>query len=277
MIEEARRNVASDAPGTRAVSGTGGAAETSATVGARGGRAAPGAYAEAGIGPSAAALGAAGALVAPLDEWECAGFKLALEARRSRTRSGWVHFSAMLVGRGEEFSVSALIAGIASAGGRGVKPWFEVRIYPEVKFANEKKVDARSLGLEKSVIELLAGLTPPGGHLMVDYESEGQEETFAELLLGVPPLATRLGEMLFAADIRGQFKDWYFPEGGHEGPRKLQANKPPDEEAAGRALRQHRRELRAFLAAPLPVDPEQAKVIERAQRRAAAILAEFFA
>jgi hypothetical protein len=223
-----------------------------------------------------AAPNAACALVARLGGQRCADFRLAISARPIRSRSGWAYFYAMLVGPRNEYSTTALAEGVASAGGRGVRPWLEVRIHPQVVFADQMKVETRERGLEKGVIEALAALVPPGGHLMVDYESGGQEETFAELVLGVPPLATRLGEMLFAAGFRGQFKDWYFSEGGHEGPRKLQANKPVDEQMAERVLRQHHHDLRAFLAARMSVDGEQAKIIERAKQRAAFILAEFF-
>jgi hypothetical protein len=218
---------------------------------------------------------AGAAFVAQLDGQRCGDFKLLLKTRPSRTRSGWVHFSAMLVGSENDVSSTALLTGIASVGGRGVKPWIECRIFPEVEFAEGKKVEVRERELETSAIELLAGLIPPGGHLMIDYESRGQEETFTELVLGVPPPATHLGSLLFAAGFHGQFKDWYFSEGGQEGPRKLQANKPPDEKSAHQALTQHRHELSAFLERSLPTDATQAKVIERAKQRAKTMLAKF--
>ncbi len=82
---------------------------------------------------------------------------------------------------------------------------------------------------------------------MIDYENPGQEETFAELGLRVPAPASYLGSLMFRAGFRGEFKDWYFSEGGHEGPRKLQGNKSPDRAAARRALANHRRELSAFV------------------------------
>jgi hypothetical protein len=110
---------------------------------------------------------------------------------------------------------------------------------------------------------------------MIEYESPGQEETHAELLLRVPPAATYLGAMMFRAGFRGHFKDWYISEGGHEGPRKLQANKSPNPEAAREAMTANLAELRGFLKRMPPEDPEDRAIVERAQRRAADLLKEF--
>jgi hypothetical protein len=220
---------------------------------------------------------AAQALSAWLEGWECAGYRLRLNTQKNKTRSGWAHFAAKLIGGPNEISTTPLISGIMSLGGKGVRPWIECRIYPKVEFSDGRRLDARALGMEKGVIERLAEMIPPGGHLMVDYESGGQEETFAELVLGVLPIATHLGALLFAAGFSGQFKDWYFSEGGHEGPRKLQANKPPDEAAARCSAEQHRRELQDFLKTDLPAGESQAALVARAKRRAAALLAEALA
>jgi len=164
------------------------------------------------------------------------------------------------------------MTGIVSAGGRGVKPWIECRLFPIVTNASGNSIDARALGLEAKVVGMLGDLIPPGGHLMIDYENPGQEETFAELVLRVPPAASYLGSIMFQAGFRGEFKDWYFPEGGHEGPRKLQANKSPDRAAARRAIANHRRELSAFVARPLPSDSAQTAIVRRAQSRARRLL-----
>ncbi len=168
------------------------------------------------------------------------------------------------------------MTGIVSAGGRGVEPWIECRLYPIVASgpgdSPADSIDARALGLEAGMVELLGDLIPPGGHLMIDYENPGQEETFAELGLRVPPSASYLGSLMFQAGFRGEFKDWYFSEGGHEGPRKLQGNKSPDQAAARRALANHRSELSAFVARGLPSDHAQAEIVRRAQTRARRLL-----
>jgi hypothetical protein len=110
---------------------------------------------------------------------------------------------------------------------------------------------------------------------MIEYESPGQSETHRELLLSVPPAATHLGGLMFAAGFRGHFKDWYISEGGHEGPRKLQANKSPNLAAAHQALCSNFEELEQFIATPLPANAEDAALIARSQDRARWILKEF--
>jgi hypothetical protein len=167
------------------------------------------------------------------------------------------------------------MTGIVSGGGRGVKPWIECRLYPSLSIDAKETIDARGLGLEADLVGILATLVPPGGHLMVDYESPGQEETFSELLLRVPPAASHLGSLMFKAGFRGHFKDWYFSEGGHEGPRKLQANKSPDAKAARRALEDHRHDLTEFLKRPLPDDKSQAAIVRRAQTRARELICDY--
>lgn len=210
-----------------------------------------------------------------LDGKKIGAFTLVLaEVRPIRPRAGWLYLSVAIRDKSGLQSPGPLMTGIASAGGRGVKPWFECRLFPAVAMgAGGTPVDARECGLEASIVNLLASLIPPGGHLMIDYENPGQEETFAELCLRVPPPATYLGALMFRAGCRGAFKDWYFSEGGHEGPRKLQANKSPDAIAARRAMREHHRELAAFIARALPADKSQAAIIARAQSRARDLLA----
>jgi hypothetical protein len=151
-------------------------------------------------------------------------------------------------------------------------PWFELRLFPSVELANGTTLDARAIGLEAEFVKLIGRLVPLGGHLMIDYESPGQSETHAELLLRVPPAASHLGFLMYQAGFRGEFKDWYISEGGHEGPRKLQANKSPTPSAARVALRVHRSELEAFVKRPLPKAADDAATIARARERARVIL-----
>jgi hypothetical protein len=194
--------------------------------------------------------------------------------RPVKVRTGWFYFTLAVAAREGAVSRGPLMTGIVSAGGRGVAPWFECRLYPEVELASDKKLDARAEGLEAGAVEAVGELVPPGGHMMVDYENAGQEETFAALVLRVPPAASYLGALMFCAGFRGHFKDWYFSEGGHEGPRKLQANKSPNAAEARRALAAHREELAAFVGRALPERRDQAEVIRKAQARARALLEE---
>jgi hypothetical protein len=189
-----------------------------------------------------------------------------------RPRAGWFHLTAALAEANGAESRTPIMTGIVSGGGRGVKPWFECRFYPQVTLADGTTLDARECGLEAALIDRLGELVPAGGHLMVEYESPGQSMTHAELLLRVPPAATHLGALMFHAGFRGAFKDWYISEGGHEGPRKLQANKSPNAEAARIAMRTNLEELRAFIKQALPTGRADAEIVARAQARARAIL-----
>lgn len=72
----------------------------------------------------------------------------------------------------------------------------------------------------------LAEAIPAGGHLMIEYETGKWLPTQRALLRGTPALETPMGRLLEALGCAASIKDWYFPEGGQEGPRKLQGNKP---------------------------------------------------
>jgi hypothetical protein len=202
-------------------------------------------------------------------------FRLALsELRPISLRTGWFRF-ALVLGDAEGRPLSTpLMTGIFSGGGRGVMPWVEGRIFPLIDFATGGQFDARVAGLEAELIALIGTLLPPGGHIMIEYESPGQSETHRELLLRVPPIATHLGALMFRAGFRGAFKDWYISEGGHEGPRKLQANKSPNDSAARQAMRSHLQELHEFIVHQPPDNPDDAAIVSRAQERAHQLLLE---
>ncbi len=191
-----------------------------------------------------------------------------------RPRAGWFYLAINVADKKGTVSSTPLAMGIVSGGGRLVMPWFELRVYPRVELSGGSELDARDLGLEAGLIDLIGELIPPGGHLMIEYESPGQSGTHAELLLRVPPAASYLGSLMYHAGFRGAFKDWYISEGGHEGPRKLQANKSPTPKAARDARDAHQAELTAFLRRELPRDPRDAAIVKMAQQRARSILAE---
>jgi hypothetical protein len=203
-------------------------------------------------------------------------FELVLiELKEVRPRAGWLRFTLTVRDEDGQPARTPLMTGLISGGGRKVMPWFEGRIYSELEFRNGEQFDAREAGLEAELVRLIGRLVPAGGHLMLEYESPDQSETHRELLLRVPPAATYLGALMFAAGFRGHFKDWYISEGGHEGPRKLQANKSPNAAAAREALRSNFDELKHFIKRQLPQDAEDAALVARAQRRAHALLTEF--
>jgi hypothetical protein len=78
---------------------------------------------------------------------------------------------------------------------------------------------------------------------MVGYRADDTERA---LRRRVPPAATPLGLAILRAGCRW-FKDWYFPEGGHEGGTKLQGTLPLDEQPRSQAEEELAAELRAFL------------------------------
>lgn len=224
-------------------------------------------------------LGAAGRLIDKINGTRLGRFCLKVTGVRPvRPRAGWLYVDIKLTNADGETSASRFVTAIVSGGGRGVKQWIECRIFPQVKFALEPaEVDARKLGLEAGLIRLLGRLIPPGGHLMIDYDSGGQDLTLAELVARVPPPASYLGELMFRAGFRGQFKDWYFSEGGHEGPRKLQANKSPNPAAARTAMAEHVQTLRQFISRPLPNEEPARALIANAVDRARNLLKDFAA
>jgi hypothetical protein len=193
------------------------------------------------------------------------------EVRPLRARVGWFHITVGLADDDGRRVGGPVMTAIVSGGGRGVKPWIECRLYPEVR-AGGRTIEARAEGIEDELIAIMGAAIPPGGHLMIDYESGGQEQTFNELRLGVPAAATSLGVRMLAAGLVGEFKDWYFSEGGHEGPRKLQANKPPDEKSRRAAIAARIGELRAFLERPLPRERAKAQIVARAHERVAELI-----
>jgi hypothetical protein len=123
---------------------------------------------------------------------------------------------------------------------------------------------------EGRLLSLLGGTVPPGGHLMVEYDSDARRETAATLSLGVPSIATPVGELLYRAGCGLSFKDWSVAEGGMEGPRKLQGFRPPDMETATQRAVERCRELREFLS--MPPGPGHLRLQQAARRRAQRVL-----
>lgn len=126
---------------------------------------------------------------------------------------------------------ATIVTGLRSQGPLPSQQWIEL--------------DRLSLAVRDPEVQRLLtaffALVPPGGHLMVEYESPEQAESEARLVRGWPPVATPLGWALFQAGAAATCKDWYYSEGGSEGPRKLQAYRPLDlrhaQDSAARALR----------------------------------------
>ena len=129
--------------------------------------------------------------------------------------------------------------------------WVEV-----VKLSPEIQISGRDISLAETDIELLFGylseMIPPGGHIMVEYESELWSDTRRALDCGIPPVLTPLGFLMFKAGCGVAFKNWYFAEGGSEGPRKLQGYKALNREHRIAREKDISTEIQAFIDKEAP-------------------------
>jgi hypothetical protein len=162
---------------------------------------------------------------------------------------GAVYFQAFLGLADGRLGSEPLLLGLHNSGRYPAYNWIDVIRYEDsVNVEDGERLDLAARGLDRRLFRLLGQLIPPGGHLMVEYESEGQRLSERMLTLGVPPVATPLGYLLFLSGCGASFRDWYISEGGREGPRKLQGFKPLDDEDAARKVQSMAEELRQFLA-----------------------------
>jgi hypothetical protein len=146
--------------------------------------------------------------------------------------------------------------------------WIEVITFArQVSFGSEgQPAEVVTDELAQQLFRYLASLIPPGGHLMVGYDSPEQRDTARSLSLGIPAAATTpLGYLMLLSGCGVGFKDWYFSEGGTEGPRKLQGYKALHEEGAWLKNKELASELREFLRRPSRPESE----LEMAARRRA--------
>ncbi len=142
-----------------------------------------------------------------------------------------------------------VVAGQLSRGPYAAHNWVELSVLTDAVRHPDGGAPIRIAGtaLELRLLRRLARLVPRGGHVMVEYESPHRRETFDGLLHGVPPVATPLGLTLFLAGTGDSFKDWYYAEGGMEGPRKLQGNRALHAADRRRQWEALRRELKTYL------------------------------
>jgi len=129
-------------------------------------------------------------------------------------------------------------------------------------------------GIDGALVKALGRLVPPGGHLMMEYDSRHRAMTARALAQRVPPAATPLGGMMFAAQCGTWFTDWYISEGGREGARKLQGFRAVDAAHAERRGREMLDGLEAFLGRAKDCDWDvQAACIPIAQATVTALRA----
>ena len=149
--------------------------------------------------------------------------------------------------------------------------WIEVvRLDRTLVFPNQETFLS-----EEEMVRLfqhLSDLIPPGGHIMVEYDSAEWEETRLSISCGIPSVTTPLGSILFRIGCGAAFKDWWFAEGGSEGPRKLQGYKALDEDHRRARAAEMAAGLRSFLQKAAPSGGCH-QLWESAQKRATEILA----
>jgi hypothetical protein len=165
-----------------------------------------------------------------LEDRSLGKYRLHLQRLKQLRFSGWRGFALALRDRAGTLFEPPVVEGIFSAGGKdSIKPWMDITVAEVLEGSAGKRLDLRQTGLMSELFQSLAQLIPPGGHLMVSYEGADplQRETDQALSAGVPPVLTPLGFFLFLSGFR-LVKNWYLAEGGHEGPRKLWGEKPPD-------------------------------------------------
>lgn len=172
-------------------------------------------------------------------------------------------FAADAQGR---LSAGRLALGMFNAGPYPAFNWVELTQYEPVLAFDGQQTDIREGGDDLALFQMLAALVPPGGHLMVEYDSPFHEATARMLTLGYPPVTTPLGYRLFQAGVRS-YRDWYIPEGGREGPRKLQGFKPLNDEIS----REKTAALLTTVKAVLAGGEGHAEWGEIARRNAAAV------
>ena len=181
------------------------------------------------------------------------------------------YYQLFLVDQAGRLSEEPVAFGLHNSGPYPGYNWLEVVRYQPAPATGCEAADLRAAAQEEALFRALAELVPPGGHLMVEYDSPAQRQSERILTLDYPPVTSPLGYLLFRAGCRS-FRDWYISEGGREGPRKLQGYKPLNEKLAKERTAALRRQVQELLARPQT--PQHGEHGRTARRLAAAVLGE---
>jgi hypothetical protein len=140
-----------------------------------------------------------------------------------------------------------LVLGLHNTGRFPAFNWIELTQYREVLRVGDDVIDLRTTELDRPLFKQFAQFVPPGGHIMVEYDSPSHRATERILTLGYPAACSPVGYLMFGIGCRS-YRDWYISEGGREGPRKLQGFMPLNDEVRREKEARLREELTAFLA-----------------------------
>lgn len=187
-------------------------------------------------------------------------------------RSGWRRVVFCLSDDADVQADWPVLKGFYSIAGSTRGSWLDCDFFPLQSFEG-RHLDLAADGLSLELFRLLGEAIT--SHCMVSYEvwehaTDLHSFTEQSYRLGIPAAATPIGELLITAGCCSGFKDWYIAEGGNEGPRKLQAEKPPTEAARESALASLARTLVEYMGRP-PVGGAEAVELD-CRRRAIRLL-----
>lgn len=178
-------------------------------------------------------------------------------------------FQLLLADAAGNISEIPLALGLFNQGPYPAFNWIELTRYDSALALGAYQVDLRGEGIEEEFFAALSRLVPPGGHMMVEYDSPSQRPTAWTLTLGYPEACSPTGYLMFQAGCRS-YKNWHISEGGREGPRKLQGFKPWNDEIRRDKTDRLREDLDRFQS--LDPNPQHGEWGEIARTNAAAIL-----
>jgi hypothetical protein len=180
-------------------------------------------------------------------------FSIQANARPLRFVEQAIFDLRLLKGQDNVSSIDPVFSGIFSLGrpSQFIAGWIDGDYFQTATFPSSDTIALSENNLDSLFFKIVGDLIPPGGSFMVSYslfskESKIHKETRQGLDKGYPPVVTPLGFLLFQAGCGMGFKDWYFSEGGREGPEKLQGFKPINFEVAKRKAESMSQELHRF-------------------------------
>ena len=201
------------------------------------------------------------------------GVTLAIEIG-PRNKVGSDYFRAFLVSAELGRTTEPVVSGLVNRGPFPGFNWVEVTGSAHRLPLEDGAAVMVPEGIDLQIVQTLASLVPPGGHLMLEYDAPHRAITARALAANVPPVATPLGAMMFAAGCGVAFTDWYISEGGREGPRKLQGFRALDAAHEQRRGLEMLAALEAFMGRSREVDWDVQMAVRPLAGAAIAVLRE---